>query len=159
MVNTFHKDHSEKPKATSAPLDSAPPMAKPTIQLLAKRKREQPIGRVKKCTKWDDKEKATRKRQQEEIRVSAVLEPEAGKRPEIYLPGAGSIGEPEVAVWLLAIRLLNNYTIPYTDQVPYHPSPLLFKSLIIQVPYHPSPSSTKLRPSSLHHSWFFFPCP
>ena len=30
MVRTFHKDHSEKPTATSAPLDSALPMAKPT---------------------------------------------------------------------------------------------------------------------------------
>ena len=31
MVNTFHKDHPEKPTATSTPLDSAPPMAGPTI--------------------------------------------------------------------------------------------------------------------------------
>ena len=29
MVSTFHKDHPEKPTATSAPLDSAPPMVKP----------------------------------------------------------------------------------------------------------------------------------
>ena len=38
MVRTFHKDYPEKPTVTSAPLDSAPPMAKPTIQLPAKRK-------------------------------------------------------------------------------------------------------------------------
>ena len=31
MVSTFHRDHPEKPTATSVPLDSAPPMAKPTI--------------------------------------------------------------------------------------------------------------------------------
>ena len=31
MVNTFHKDHLEKLIATSALLDSAPPMAKPTV--------------------------------------------------------------------------------------------------------------------------------
>ena len=31
IVTTFHKDHPEKPTATSAPLDSAPPMAKSTI--------------------------------------------------------------------------------------------------------------------------------
>ena len=51
MVSTFHKDHPEKPTATSAPLDSAPPMAKPTIQLSAKQKRGQPSGRAKKRTK------------------------------------------------------------------------------------------------------------
>ena len=39
LVGIFHKDHLEKPTATSAPLDSALPMAKPTIQLPAKRKR------------------------------------------------------------------------------------------------------------------------
>ena len=31
MVITFHKDHPKKPTATSTPLDSAPPMAKPTV--------------------------------------------------------------------------------------------------------------------------------
>ena len=38
MVNTFHKDYPEKPIATSVPLDSALSMAKPIIQLPAKRK-------------------------------------------------------------------------------------------------------------------------
>ena len=42
IVNTFHKDHPEKPTATSAPLDSTLPMAKPTTQLPAKRKQRQP---------------------------------------------------------------------------------------------------------------------
>ena len=51
MVSTFHKDHPEKPTATSAPLNSAPPMAKPTIQLPAKRKRGRPTGRAKKRAK------------------------------------------------------------------------------------------------------------
>ena len=59
--------------------------------------------------------KATRKKQQKGIRVSAVLEPEVGKRPEICLSGAGSVGEPAMAVWLLAIRLLKNYTASYSD--------------------------------------------
>ena len=45
-----------------------------------------------------DKEKATRKRQQEGIRVSVVLEPKAGRRPEICLPGTGSVEKPTVAV-------------------------------------------------------------
>ena len=51
MVSTFHKDHPEKPTAISAPLDSAPSMAKPTVQLPAKRKRGQPIRRAKKRAK------------------------------------------------------------------------------------------------------------
>ena len=38
MVSTFHKDHPEKPIATSAPLDSALPMAKPTTQLSVEQK-------------------------------------------------------------------------------------------------------------------------
>ena len=38
MIRTFYKDHPEKPTATSAPLDSVPPMAKPTTQLFAKQK-------------------------------------------------------------------------------------------------------------------------
>ena len=59
MVSTFHKDHPEKPTATSAPLDSAPPMAKPTIQLPAKQKR----GRLTRRAKSAPSE-ATRKRRQ-----------------------------------------------------------------------------------------------
>ena len=51
MVSTFHKDHPEKPTATSASLNSVPPMAKPTIQLPAKRKQGQPTGRAKKRAK------------------------------------------------------------------------------------------------------------
>ena len=38
MISTLHKDCSEKPTAILAPLDSALPMAKSTIQLPAKRK-------------------------------------------------------------------------------------------------------------------------
>ena len=51
MVSTFYKDHSEKPTAISAPLDSAPPMAKPTVQLPAKQKQRRPTGRAKKRAK------------------------------------------------------------------------------------------------------------
>ena len=51
MVNTLHKDQPEKPIATSAPLDSAPLMAKPTIQLPAKQKRGQPTRRATKRNK------------------------------------------------------------------------------------------------------------
>ncbi len=42
LIGTFHKEHPEKPIATSLPLDSAPPMARPTIPKKPKRKRGQP---------------------------------------------------------------------------------------------------------------------
>lgn len=45
MIRTFHKDHPEKSTATSPPIDSAPPMAKPSANPLvetAKRKRDRP---------------------------------------------------------------------------------------------------------------------
>ncbi len=32
LINTFHRDHPEKPTATSPPIDSAPPMARPTVK-------------------------------------------------------------------------------------------------------------------------------
>ena len=51
MVSTFYKDDLENSKATSASLNSAPPMAKSTIQLLAKQKRGQLTRRAKKRAK------------------------------------------------------------------------------------------------------------
>ncbi len=38
LISTFHKEHPEKPTATSLPLDSAPPMARPTIPKRAQTK-------------------------------------------------------------------------------------------------------------------------
>ena len=61
MVSTFHKDYPEKLTAKSTPVDSASSMAKPIIQLLAKQKQGQPMRRIKKRTKWDEKKKAIRK--------------------------------------------------------------------------------------------------
>ena len=51
MVSTFHKDLPEKPTATSAPLDSASPMAKLTMQLPTKQKRGRLTERAIKRTK------------------------------------------------------------------------------------------------------------
>ncbi len=42
LISTFHKEYPEKPTATSPPLDSAPPMARPTIPKEPKRKRGRP---------------------------------------------------------------------------------------------------------------------
>ena len=48
IVNIFYRDYPKKPTATSVPLDFAPPMAKPTIQLFTKRKWGRPTGRAEK---------------------------------------------------------------------------------------------------------------
>ncbi len=42
LISTFHKEHPEKPTAISPPLDSAPPMARPTIPKEPKRKHGRP---------------------------------------------------------------------------------------------------------------------
>ena len=45
LVSTFHKEHPDKPTATSPPVDSAPPTARPTVKPGArnnKRKRGRP---------------------------------------------------------------------------------------------------------------------
>ncbi len=42
LINIFHKEHPEKPTATSPPLDSAPPMVRPTIPKELKRKYGRP---------------------------------------------------------------------------------------------------------------------
>ena len=53
MISTFHKDHPEKPTATSPLLNSAPPMAKPSVKLpvkpSAKRKRSRLISSTKRA--------------------------------------------------------------------------------------------------------------
>ena len=56
LVSTFHKEHPDKPTATSPPVNSAPPMAKPTIRPEArnnKRKRGRPAkaSSTRKCSK------------------------------------------------------------------------------------------------------------
>ena len=51
IISTFHKDHPEKPMATSPPLDSSPPIAKLSVKLpvkpSAKQKRSRPTGSIK----------------------------------------------------------------------------------------------------------------
>ena len=45
LISCFHKEHPEKPTATSPPIDSAPPMARPTVRSTSlKRKQGQPAG-------------------------------------------------------------------------------------------------------------------
>ena len=36
LISSFHKDHPDKPTATSEAIDTAPPMARPTIKPAAK---------------------------------------------------------------------------------------------------------------------------
>ena len=101
----------------------------------------------KRRQKRGDKEETTKKRQQGGIWVSVVLEPEAGRRPEIYLPGAASGSlQWQFGHWQFDSYRTTQYLILTKSliiQVPYHPSPLSSKSLIIQVSYHPSPLSSK----------------
>ena len=96
LISSFYKHHPDKPIATSPAINIVPPMAKPTIQLPTKHKKEPPIERAIKRIKWGDKE--------ESESVWFSMEPEAGKRPEICLPGVRSIGKPEVTIWLLIVR-------------------------------------------------------
>ncbi len=48
IINTFYKKHPEKPTATFLLLDSAPPMARPTIPKEPKQKRDRPSKKVNK---------------------------------------------------------------------------------------------------------------
>ena len=52
QINSFHKDHPEKPIATSPPINSAPPMARPTVRPNPlKRKQGRPAGSASKRAK------------------------------------------------------------------------------------------------------------
>ena len=54
LISSFHKDHPEKPTATSPPVDSAPPMARPTVKParpITKRKQGRPANSANKQAK------------------------------------------------------------------------------------------------------------
>ena len=54
LISSFHKDHPDKPTATSPAIDTAPPMARPTVKPTEplKRKRGRPAkGRTTKRVK------------------------------------------------------------------------------------------------------------
>ena len=53
LISSFHKNHPDKPTATSPAIDTAPPMARPTVKLIEplKRKRGRPTRRAKKRAK------------------------------------------------------------------------------------------------------------
>ena len=54
LINSFHKDHLAKPIATFPPIDSALPMARPTIKLarsITKRKQGRPANSANKQAK------------------------------------------------------------------------------------------------------------
>ena len=52
LISCFHKKHPEKPTATSPPINSAPPMARPTVRPTPlKRKRGRPAGGASKRAK------------------------------------------------------------------------------------------------------------
>ena len=51
MISAFHKNHPKKPTATSPPLNSAPPMVKPSVKLPVKPSAKQKRGRLVGSTK------------------------------------------------------------------------------------------------------------
>ena len=53
FISLFHKDHSDKPNATSSAIDTAPPMARPTVKpaKLLKQKQGQPVNSTNKRAK------------------------------------------------------------------------------------------------------------
>ena len=53
LISSFHKDHPDKPTATSEAIDTAPPMARPTVKPTGppKRKRGRPANSSNKRTK------------------------------------------------------------------------------------------------------------
>ena len=53
LISSFHKDYPNKPTATFPAINTAPPMARPTIKPTKplKRKRGRPTRRAKKCAK------------------------------------------------------------------------------------------------------------
>ena len=51
LLSKYHHKNPDKPTATTFPIDTALPMAKPTVKLPAKQKWEQPIRRAKKRSK------------------------------------------------------------------------------------------------------------
>ena len=53
LISSFHKDHPDKPTATSPAIDTAPSMARPTVKPTKplKQKQGRPTGRATKRTK------------------------------------------------------------------------------------------------------------
>ena len=45
LISSFYKNHPKKPTATSSPIDSTPPMARPTVKPTAKATTKQKRGR------------------------------------------------------------------------------------------------------------------
>ena len=58
MISTFHKDHPEKLTVISPPLDTASPIARPTVNLPSNQKQGRPKKRDTKRAKWGDKEES-----------------------------------------------------------------------------------------------------
>ena len=51
LISSFHKNHPDKPPATSLAIETALPMTRPTVKLSAKQKQGRPTRRAKKRAK------------------------------------------------------------------------------------------------------------
>ena len=157
-VSTFYKDHPEKSTLTSAPLDSAPPMAKPMTQLPTKRKRGQPSGCAKKRAKWGYKEEATRKKQQGRGNKEEATKKRWQKRIQVsvFLRARSRREAEDLSLWRKGRRETCSGSLTIGSSIPKElHSTLSSKSLIIQVSYHLSPLSSKFLIDQT--TSFFFP--
>ena len=151
LISSFYKDHLDKPTATSPTIDIIPPMAQANSQVhqvfQAKNedKRQDTLRsaprRASRRAKRGNKEEAIKKNPSQcsskarSWRVAGNLSPWRKKCWRAYMV---------VDHW--HFNSWKNYTATYFDQVPYHPSLSLNKSVLENNPYF------------FHHSRFFLPC-
>ena len=133
MINTFHKDHPEKPTTISPPLDTAPLIARSTVSLPAKQKQRQLTRCAKKHTKWTNKEEAT-KRNPSQCASRVRSRQEAGDLSPWRKKCRGACG---------GSLTIDSSTLKKLHSTLFWPSFLSFKPLIIQVFHRPSSSLNK----------------
>ena len=115
LISLFHKDHFDNPTATSPTINTTPLMARLAVKPagLLKQKRKQATRRVKKRGRWCDKEEAMKRNlslcgsRARRWRVAGDLSPWHKEHWRAYM---------------VVVRVLKNYTAPYSDQVSHHPS-------------------------------------
>ena len=112
LISLFHKDHPDKPTATSLAINTIPSVARPIVKPIEPLK--QKWEWLKRCTtkrvKWGNKEKS------ESVWFS--IESEASRRSEICLFGAGVLGSLHLGRWnYLQFDRAKNQIASYSDHV------------------------------------------
>ena len=111
LISLFHKDHPDRPTATSPAIDIAPLMARLTVRPTKplKRKRGQPTGCTMKCTKTRSK-------------ACLVRQQRRGDKEEVIRRNPSPLSSKSLII-----------------QVPYHLSSLSSKSFTDQITFFLSP--------------------